>query len=73
MVVPDDVDDAVMIRRDKETDVSSAMECFRRSCFLRGRPLADIVLPFCGRRSELSIVSTAGLTVLIVMSAERHC
>ena len=68
VVVPDDVDDAVMIRRDKRTDVSCAI-----GCFSRGRPLADIVFPFRGRRSELSIVTTAGLTISVAMSADRHC
>ena len=37
VVVPDDVDDAVMIRRDKKTDVSCAIGMFfPRSCFSRG-------------------------------------
>ena len=74
VVVPDDVDDAVMIRWDKKTDVSYAIGVFfAEAAFSRGRPLADIKFPFRGRRSELSIVTTAGLTVFVAMSADRHC
>lgn len=73
VVVPDDVYDAVMIRRDEKTDVSHASWCgFTRSCFPRGRSLTDIMFPLPGRRSELSIVTTAGLTISVAMSADRH-
>ena len=41
--------------------------------FERCRPLADIMFPFRGRRSEPSIVTTAGLTIFVAMSADRHC
>ena len=73
VVVPDSFFDSVMIRWDEKTDVSSAIRIFFcRSCLSRGRPLADIVFPFHVRRSELSIVTTAGLTIFVAMSADRH-
>lgn len=74
VVVPDDVDDGVMIREDEETDVSSAIgSFFAEAAFREVRPLADVVFPFCGRRFERYTVPTAGLTIFVAMSAERHC
>lgn len=81
VVVPDDVYDAVMIRRDEKTDVSCATNwsgfCFSAEAafFSRGvERLADIVFSlFRGRRSELSIVTTAGRTIFVAMSADRRC
>ena len=74
VMVPGDVDDAVMIRWDEKTNVSHAYwSGLRRSCFSRGRLLADIMSSFRGRRIELSIVTTAGLTIFVPMSADRHC
>ena len=46
---------------------------FAEAALSRGRPLADIMFPFRGRRSEPSIVTTAGLTIFVAMSADRHC
>ena len=76
VVIPDDVDDAVMIRWNKETDV----RCFaigvsfrRKAAFREFDRLLTMVLCLCCRRSELSIVTTAGLTIFVAMSADRHC